>query len=216
MSSCPACKVENPPGSKFCAGCGAALPRTPVNVRCAACGAESPEGSRFCKGCGKPVAAAAVSQERSGPQAGGGVRPVRPKAASETLQRIKMLLGAGAGIYLIGIVLMYTELSRMRAAYGAFAGQLPGAGLQWFLIIVDAVLAAGNVYAISLVDKKDLRYARWLFGAMAVLGAIFLYRGLSGAVIFILLNAGLLAAGVYGWRLVSREERASLPEGEAP
>jgi len=150
----------------------------------------------------------------AGPQAGGGARPARPKAAGETLQRIKMLLGAGAGIYLVAIVLMYTELSRMRAAYGPYAGRLPGTGFQWFMIMADAALAAGNVYAISRVDKKDFKYARWLFGAMAVLGAIFLFRGLSGGVSFILLNGVLMAAGVYGWRLVSREERASLPEGE--
>ena len=53
MSSCPGCNTENPAGSKFCAGCGAALPKTPLNVRCSMCGTESPEGSRFCKGCGK-------------------------------------------------------------------------------------------------------------------------------------------------------------------
>jgi hypothetical protein len=42
---------------------------------------------------------------------------------------------------------------------------------------------------------------------MGVLGAIFLVKGLSGPVIYILINLGLLASGVYGWILVSREER---------
>ena len=47
----------------------------------------------------------------------------------------------------------------------------------------------------------------WLFLIMAVLGGIFLLRNLSGPVIFILLNAGLLTSGVWGWILLSREEK---------
>jgi hypothetical protein len=209
MSSCPACKVENPPGSKFCAGCGAALPKTPVIIRCAACGAESPEGSRFCKGCGRPVGAPPVAQQgqRSpggGPGAGGAVAP---KAPGQTVQRIKALLGCGAGLYAVGIFLMYSELSKIRAAYGAYASQVPGSGLQWFLIILDAALAGLNVYAITLVAKGDYKYAKWLFLAMGVLGALFLLKGLSGPISYILINIGLLASGVYGWILASREEK---------
>jgi hypothetical protein len=208
MSLCPSCKAENPQGSKFCAGCGAALPKMPVNVRCGACGAESPEGSRFCKSCGKPVGAATGPQGPIVPGGGAGQVATRPKAPSESLQRIKMLLGAGAGLYAFGIFLMYTELARVRAAYGPYAGQVPGSGLQWFLIVLDAALAAGNLYAISLVGKGDFKYARYLFGAMAGLGLIFFLRGLSGPVVYILINAALVAAGVYGWRLISREQRA--------
>jgi hypothetical protein len=211
MSACPACKSENPPGSKFCAGCGGALPKEPVNIRCAACGAESPEGSRFCKGCGKPTGAAAVptgpSRSWSGSAPGGPSGAVRPRAAGEAVQRIKTLLGTGAGLYAFGIFLMYSELAKVRAAFGAYAGQVPGTGLQWFLIVLDAALAAGNIYAITLVGKGEFKYAKWLFGAMAGLGLIFLLRGLSGPVVYILINAGLIASGVYGWRLASREEK---------
>jgi hypothetical protein len=181
----------------------------PVNIRCAACGAESPEGSRFCKGCGRPVGAPPVSQQgqRSsggGPGAGGAVAP---KAPSQTAQRIRGLLGAGAGLYAVGIFLMYSELSRIRAAYGAYASQVPGSGLQWFLIVLDAALAGLNLYAITLVAKADYKYAKWLFLAMGVLGAIFLLKGLSGPISYILINIGLLGSGVYGWILVSRQER---------
>jgi hypothetical protein len=179
----------------------------PVAVRCAACGAESPEGSRFCKGCGLPVGSAAGPAGRAGSGqvrgAGGG-----PKAPGETVQRIKMLLGAGAGLYAFAIYLMYSDLSRARAIYGVYAGQLPGTGFQWFLIVLDACLAAGNLYAISLVGKGDTKYARWLFAAMAGLGLIFLLRNLSGPVSYILLNAAVLAAGVWGWRLISQHQRA--------
>ncbi len=57
---CSACSHENRPQAKFCAGCGAALPRS-----CASCSAELSAGARFCDSCGTPVesvpaAAAAV------------------------------------------------------------------------------------------------------------------------------------------------------------
>jgi hypothetical protein len=198
MSSCPGCNTENPAGSKFCAGCGAALPKTPVNLRCSLCGSESPEGSRFCKGCGKPVGR---STPAGGPAAAG------PKAPSQTLQRIKMLLGAGVGLYALAVFLMYSQISQMRAMFGAYAGAMTNSGLLWFLIVLDAALACLNVYAISLIAKGDFKYAKWLFAAMGVLGAIFLLRALSGPVIYIFLNAGLLAAGIWGWMLVSREAR---------
>jgi len=209
MSSCPACKVDNPSGSKFCAGCGAPLHKTPVSVRCAGCGAESPEGSKFCKGCGRPIGGPPVSQQGpTGPQGfGGGAGAGAPKAPSQALQHIKGLLGAGAGLYAVGVFLMYSELEKVKAAYGAYASQVPGTGMQWFLVILDAALAGLNLYAITLVAKGEFKYAKWLFAAMTALGAIFLVKGLSGPIQYILINAGLVAAGVYGWILISREQR---------
>src|SRR5438093_1360755 len=49
MSPCPACGTENPAGSRFCGGCGAALSRV-----CADCGAANEPGMRFCTQCGTP------------------------------------------------------------------------------------------------------------------------------------------------------------------
>src|SRR4051812_17290607 len=49
---CGSCAHENRPSAKFCAGCGAALPKS-----CAACGAELPPDARFCDSCGAPVGA---------------------------------------------------------------------------------------------------------------------------------------------------------------
>ena len=203
MSACPACRAENPPGSRFCAGCGAPLPKPPATLRCAACGAESPEGSRFCKGCGRPLAAAPAPGGISGP-ARPGVRPLFP---SDGLQRVKLALGAGAGLYAVGVLLMYSALSRIRAAFGPYAGQVPGTGLQWSLIILCSALAAGNLYAVTLVGKGDFKYARYLFGAMMLLGVIFLVRGLSGPVAYILVNAGHIGFGAFGWRSISIEQR---------
>ena len=47
MSRCPQCQHENPPGARFCNGCGAR-----VELACAGCGQVNPSGSRFCNGCG--------------------------------------------------------------------------------------------------------------------------------------------------------------------
>lgn len=49
--NCPGCQFQNPPGARFCAGCGAALP-----AFCTQCGAGLVPGGRFCAGCGTPVA----------------------------------------------------------------------------------------------------------------------------------------------------------------
>ena len=214
MSACPNCKVENPAGSKFCAGCGAALPKTPVNIRCASCGAESPDGSRFCKGCGRAIGAVSITAGQNLNMGqppippGGGAVKAQPKVPSQTMQRVKMLLGGGAALYALGIFLMYSDLEKIKAAYGPYASQVPGTGLHWFLIILDAALAGLNVYAISLIAKGDHKYAKWLFVAMGVLGAIFLLRGLSGPIQYILINVGLLVGGVWGWILVSHEDKA--------
>jgi hypothetical protein len=49
--ACPACRAENPDGSRFCLQCGAAQ-----RSRCGACGAELPGGARFCNQCGATLA----------------------------------------------------------------------------------------------------------------------------------------------------------------
>src|SRR5262249_25926880 len=57
--TCSRCQQENPPGSKFCQGCG-----TRLNAACAACGSDLPAGSRFCSQCGTPVSGAAGGPRR--------------------------------------------------------------------------------------------------------------------------------------------------------
>ena len=54
--SCPQCRQDNPPGAKFCSGCGGRL-----EVVCPACGHANLPGSRFCNECGKPVATPSVA-----------------------------------------------------------------------------------------------------------------------------------------------------------
>ena len=45
--NCPSCHHENPPGLKFCGGCGARL-----ILVCSSCGAPNPPGQKFCGECG--------------------------------------------------------------------------------------------------------------------------------------------------------------------
>jgi class 3 adenylate cyclase/tetratricopeptide (TPR) repeat protein len=54
--SCPQCRQDNPPGAKFCSGCGGRLEGV-----CPACGHPTLPGGRFCNECGKPVAAASAA-----------------------------------------------------------------------------------------------------------------------------------------------------------
>jgi len=61
---CPSCAHENRSQAKFCAGCGAGLPRG-----CAQCGAELPAGARFCDACGTGVGAAPAPATPAAPGA---------------------------------------------------------------------------------------------------------------------------------------------------
>ena len=49
---CSQCRFENPPGMRYCGGCGGSLV-----PGCSQCGAEVPTGFRFCGHCGAAVAA---------------------------------------------------------------------------------------------------------------------------------------------------------------
>jgi class 3 adenylate cyclase/tetratricopeptide (TPR) repeat protein len=59
MSRCPECQHENPPGARFCNGCGAR-----AELACAQCGQVNPSGSRFCNSCGAKLGDPA----RTGPE----------------------------------------------------------------------------------------------------------------------------------------------------
>jgi class 3 adenylate cyclase/tetratricopeptide (TPR) repeat protein len=50
MTICRSCGTENPPGARFCLGCG-----EPLAPTCTSCGAELAPGARFCPSCGAPV-----------------------------------------------------------------------------------------------------------------------------------------------------------------
>ena len=54
--SCPQCRQDNPPGAKFCSGCGGRL-----ESACPGCGHANLPGSRFCNECGKPLATSSVA-----------------------------------------------------------------------------------------------------------------------------------------------------------
>jgi Double zinc ribbon len=208
MAVCTKCGLENAAGSKFCAGCGTALP---VNLRCASCGTESPAGSKFCKKCGAVLQGSAQAPQRIIPPTGGpaGVSrtsagaPARPGALSENLSKVKIILWVCVGLYAAGIYLNYSTLSKLQAYLGQFADT----STSWFLIILDVALGGLSVYAVFELGKGKTKLAKAATIANAILGAIALLLYFKGGIISILLNGGLLAGGVWGRLLISKEER---------
>jgi class 3 adenylate cyclase/tetratricopeptide (TPR) repeat protein len=69
--NCSRCGTENPPGAKFCRGCGIRL-----DARCPACEHSNLPGSRFCNECGFQLVSDAASQSAASV-------PSTPKRAEE-------------------------------------------------------------------------------------------------------------------------------------
>jgi class 3 adenylate cyclase/tetratricopeptide (TPR) repeat protein len=82
--SCSECGQANPPGAKFCTGCGARL-----EARCADCGHANALGSRFCGQCGTPLGAAVPS---AGPERLQSPREYTPKHLAEKILTSRELL----------------------------------------------------------------------------------------------------------------------------
>src|SRR5256885_11395519 len=81
-STCGRCGRSNPPGARFCGGCGAALSQA---LACPACGARASLEQDFCTACGSALALHAAE-----PAAGGVAAPV---SATEPLHQ--QLTGKG-------------------------------------------------------------------------------------------------------------------------
>ncbi len=212
MTACAKCGLENPDGSKFCAGCGTAIP---VNPRCASCGTESPAGSKFCKKCGAALQGVAQSSPRTGPTlrgvttgpggagGAGAVSVARPGALSENLSKVKTLLLAAIGLYAVGLFLNYSSINKLKAFMGPYADT----STSWFLIILDVALGGLSAYAVMELGKGNLKIAKAATVANAILGAVATLLFFKGGIISIALNGGLLACGVWGRMLISKEER---------
>jgi hypothetical protein len=209
MPACVKCGLENAAGSRFCAGCGTAIP---LNPRCASCGTESPAGSKFCKKCGAVLGTAAQSAAPTAPPLTRGpaipgrvgtAAPARPGALSENLSKVKMILWACIGLYAVGLYLNYTSMAQLRAYYGQFADT----STSWFLIILDVALGGLSAYAAMEIAKGKTKVAKTALVGNAILGAIATLLFFKSGIISIALNGGLLAAAVWGRLLISKEER---------
>ena len=211
MPACAKCGLENPGGSKFCAGCGTAIP---VNPRCASCGTESPAGSKFCKKCGTTLQGAPPSPPQGVPPPPGspwavrrpGAGGARPGALSENLSKVKMLLLVAIGLYGVGLFFNFSGLSRLNQLR-QFYGVQPDTTQIWFLILVDIALAGLSAYAVMELGKGNIKLAKAATVANAILGAIATLLFLKSGIISIALNGGLLACGIWGRMLISKEER---------
>jgi hypothetical protein len=214
MTACAKCGLENPAESKFCAGCGTAIP---VNPRCASCGTESPAGSKFCKKCGVPLQTQPQAPPWTAPPPtggmGGGPGPSRagvaaagrPGALSENLSRVKMLLLVAMGLYGVGLFFNVSNLSKLN--------QLRQFGVQadttqiWFFILVDIGLAGLSAYAVMELGRGNVKVAKASTVANSILGAVATLMFFKSGIVSIALNGGLLACGVWGRMLISKEER---------
>jgi hypothetical protein len=200
MTVCPKCGLDNPAGSKFCAGCGTAIP---MNPRCASCGTESPAGSNFCKSCGALLQGTTQSPPPVAPRRQGIGARAKGAALSENLAKVKWILWASAGLCAIGLYLNYASMSRLRAYLGPFADT----STSWFFIILDIGLGGFSVFSASKLEKGDLKPAKMALLANAIVGGIATLLYFKGGIIPILLNGGLLACGIWGRMLISKEER---------
>jgi len=77
---CPACGAENPPGNRFCGGCGARLALT-----CPGCGAGNPPTNRFCGECGAGLAGESGSSAPAPPTAPPSPQSYTPKHLAEKI-----------------------------------------------------------------------------------------------------------------------------------
>ena len=209
MTACIKCGLENAAGSKFCAGCGTAIP---VNPLCASCGAESPAGSKFCKKCGSVLQAAGpAAVPTSPPIAGGGFGGVRtapgaaarPGALSENMSKVRMLLWVAIGLYAVGLYLNYDSMSKLKMMLGPYADTTQ----SWFMILVDVVGAGLSGYAAFELVKGNLKLAKPATLVNAIIGGIALLLFFKSGIISIALNGGLAACGIWARLLLSKEER---------
>ena len=85
--TCASCATVSPAGTKFCAGCGTALPTAQF---CSNCGTEMAAGAKFCAGCGTaaggsapaPAGPAPVVDPPAPPVAAAGPPPTDPAPAA--------------------------------------------------------------------------------------------------------------------------------------
>ncbi len=209
MTACIKCGLENAAGSKFCAGCGTAIP---VNPRCASCGTESPAGSKFCKKCGAVLQTAGPGSGATAPPiAGGGLGrartglgpAARPGALSENMSKVKMLLWVAVGLYAVGLYLNYDSMSKLKM----FLGPAADTTQSWFMILLDVVAGGLSAYASFELAKGSFKLAKPATLVNAIVGGLALLLFFKSGIISIALNGGLAACGIWARLLISKEER---------
>jgi hypothetical protein len=134
---------------------------------------------------------------------GGGARGA---ALSENLSKVKTLLMVAIGLYGVGLFFNFSGLSRLNQ-FRQFYGVQPDTTQIWFLILVDIGLAGLSAYAVMELGKGNIKLAKAATVANAILGAIATLLFFKSGIVSIALNGGLLACGIWGRMLISKEER---------
>jgi hypothetical protein len=127
-------------------------------------------------------------------------------ALSENLARVKTLLLVAIGLYCVGLFFNFSGLSRLNQLRQLY-GLQPDTTQLWFLILVDIGLAGLSAYAVMELGKGNIKLARAATVANAILGAIATLLFFRSGIVSIALNGGLLACGIWGRMLISKEER---------
>lgn len=206
MTVCTKCGFDNPTESRFCASCGESMP---VSARCPGCGVDNPSGSKFCRQCGGALGGVVrqfndtTTQRVSGSTGPGKTGVTQQGLRAEALNTVKTLLGVAVALYLFAAYLNYSSIEALQAYLGPFADT----STSGFLIMLDIVLASLSGYAAFQLDKGEDGLARKAMVANAVTGALTLFLFHNG-ITEIVMNGGLLALGVWGWRLLGQGRRA--------
>jgi hypothetical protein len=91
---CPSCSHDNPEGSQFCRGCGAALQ---IEIACPNCGSVHPLGSKFCNKCGQRLNEAAPAPPAHTPTPA--PSPALPTSFASGRYKVKRFPGEGGRSY---------------------------------------------------------------------------------------------------------------------
>ncbi len=150
---------------------------------CVNCGAQNPDGARFCQSCGKPVTQTVSSAQPPPAPAPQAFHPF--VASSEAPGSARMLVLAGAGIYLVAAV-----LSLM--------------GGDMLNLFFSALLAAGVYMAVyTPLQKGDLAAAKKGALTAGVVCLAFMFFGLiQGSFVGVLFNAAAAACVGLAWNAI--------------
>ena len=119
------------------------------------------------------------------------------------MSRIKGILWGSVGLYAVGLFLNYSQISRIPEMMRAYVDT----SNIWFFIVIDVVLGGLSGFASAQVVKGNLKPAKAAMIANAAVGVIATLLSLKAGILSVVMNAALGVGGIYGWLLISKEER---------
>lgn len=205
---CTQCSFQNPPGARFCAGCGRSL-----TAGCAACGAELAAGGRFCPACGAPVAppggappaAERTPAEPAAPPAGLEARAAAelpPLVGSSPNERrqVTILFADLVGSTTLGEAMDPEDLTELiDGAFAVMTAAVAGAGGYVARLMGDGLLAFFGAPASREDDPvRAVRAGLAIRDGIAAHGEALAARGGPRLACRVGIDTGLVVAGQVG------------------